>query len=253
MFRAGYLVMAVFGAACAVGQSNGEQEPLSEAASLAIQGPLSLQQGSTDRLKAVGVDPNVDGKVAWRSLPNRVIAVDPSGVVTAGALGTAVVVAEFGKQRAFHVMTVTGNSRPLRNQVDGTWAGEYRVTGCERLGGEGPSTCRSLLESRQPFRLAINQGGHTLEGRLELSGVAGQVAGSRDFTGKSLLEGVLMPTQAPEHPGPVGRAELTRWDVMFAVPQKRLKGTFEYLETFSNNWGYQVYLLSAEVSGVTKK
>lgn len=238
---------------CMAERGGGESEPAERAEGLVIQGPSSIPQGSTDRLHAAVGGASVGDKVVWWSIPKRVISVDSGGVVTAGALGAGVVIAELGDHRAYHVVTVDPNSRPVRNQVAGIWSGDYRITACERLSGSGPSTCRSILESRFPFQLSITKGGNALEGQLRLGGLSGQVLGVRDFTGKSLVEGTLLPIQPQEHLGPVGRAELTRWDVKFAVPQKRLRGDLEYLETFSNNWGHQVYLVAAELMNVIKK
>ena len=225
------------------------------ALSIGSLGPQAIV-GQTTQLTALGI--YSDGStsavpVSWSVTPASVAVVSDSGSLTALRLGKATVSAlhSTGLTAAVRVDVVRDPAISIAASASlaGVWEGNYVVDVCQRVSGDGPSTCRFILGSSRAIRLELSEGDGGLTGRLTLDDdITGDVTGWQDAFTQHVLFGRL--ASEGDH-GP-RTFELTTWDA--SAPDGEIAGAFEGVERFTASaTGPQVYLRGGTFVGFRRR
>ena len=137
----------------------------------------------------------------------------------------------------------TSPSGPLP-VVAGRWEGRFKVVECARVSGEGPSTCRSLLNLVGPIQLRLEQRSASLAGDLSLYGSTSTKPVSGPIHGKVVSKVVPVVSiggtlRQPEHAIEI---RLVEWQTALAESDSdTIAGRYRIRRTFDNAFGRQAY------------
>lgn len=149
----------------------------------------------------------------------------------------------------------TSPTAPPAANVAGLWEGHFKLVECNRVSGEGPNTCRSLINLVGPIRLSLQQQTADLIGELSLYGststptvsgpVRGQVIG--DVSPAVAMRGTL---RQPEHAIEI---LLVEWNTpIVGSDALEMRGRYRSRRSFDNAFGRQLYDETHEIQSLTR-
>jgi hypothetical protein len=209
-----------------------------------------LKLGATQVLTAVLVSNGRPGHTvpaSWTSDAPGVVAVSEDGRVRAVSLGSATISANVGERSAKQSLRVVPD-------YDGIWSGDYRVTACNRLRGNGPSYCRFIVGADLFIKTVLTQDGLKVSGTIEFYSdthellEAGEVEASLGESGALILTATTSSAQSEQE----GSTTLSEWNTMVAADGQRLTGTFVKNRHFRNAFGWQDSREECEISNVRR-
>lgn len=144
---------------------------------------------------------------------------------------------------------------PSAANVAGRWEGQFKIVECSRVSGEGPSTCRSLLNVTGPIRLTLEQqaadliGDQSLYGSTSTPTVSGPIRGKVTDGGNPVvvIRGTL---RQREHAIEI---VLVEWNTPLQDGDPpSLVGRYRVRRSFDNAWGRQVYDETHEIQSLAR-
>lgn len=124
-----------------------------------------------------------------------------------------------------------------------------------RISGEGPSTCRSLINLVGPVRLTLEQRSANLKGELSLFGSTSTLPVSGPIRGRLISEAPVRialggTLRQPEHAVEI---RLVRWNTpLEGTDPPTLVGRFRVRRSFDNAFGRQTYDHTLEIQSLTQ-
>jgi hypothetical protein len=195
-----------------------------------------LKLGSVEQLTTLlfSGDSRRAVSASWSSDAPDVVAVSDDGRVRGVSVGRATIRATFRDLSAIEVVRVVPD-------YQGTWLGEYRVTACTRLRGDGSSYCRFILGVGLFIDTSLTQDGPTLEGTISVYSnthvllESGPVEGSIDASGALVLTGTATTVEAEEP----SSTTLSDWRTTLRDDGMQMTGRFVKNRHFRNFFGWQ--------------
>lgn len=204
-------------------------------------GDSSIAVGATIELSAIVVGPNgrrTAEPCSWSVEPAGRVSVN-GGAVTGLAPGFGVITAVCTLLRAARQMTVVP-------AIGGTWAGNIRISSCQRVSGAGSDPCRFRVGSEHPIAVDVTQRGEILEGSFGLF----RPAATGPLTGVLSSEGLLTGAATLSRQEDRRTVHVTVVDVRFEA--ERAVGVFHADNSFTNAFGVQQLRETYEIVTLTR-
>jgi hypothetical protein len=143
--------------------------------------------------------------------------------------------------------------RKVGPNYTGTWSGQYRVIGCSRSCGLGPSVCKEYLPppgAHFGLRLTLTQQDRFLSGTLDLfNNTGGRIVETGPVTGivdesEALVISGMTNTTDPSEPS---QTTISGWKSVLTGDGNTMTGRFTQSQTFRNFWGTQQLKIDCEL------
>jgi hypothetical protein len=144
-------------------------------------------------------------------------------------------------------------NRKAEPNYTGTWSGQYRVVGCSRSCGVGPSVCKEYLPppgARFWLRLTLTQQDRFLSGTLDLFDNTGRVIVETGRVtaildeSEALVVSGMTNTTDPSEPS---QTTLSAWRSVLVGDGNTMTGRFTQSQSFQNFWGAQQLKMDCEL------